>query len=258
MTTILHPSRQAALETHLVGRDAELARARALLAESRPVAVAGGEGVGKSALLRAAGASRGRPAFAGVCLGSLAWMPLLPLSHALGHEIARDDPDAVAAAIAREIGDGTLLIDALHAADPDTLDVVARLAGRVALAVAHRTPADPQLAGLLERAGFSTIPLEPLEHEQAARLAALLPPAPRAGAHRCARRAGRRASRACVVELANEHRARALRGRRRALARRARAARPAAARDARGGRARPRHARPRDRAARPALDRAPA
>jgi DNA-binding CsgD family transcriptional regulator len=176
MTTILHPSRQAALETHLVGRDAELARARALLADSRPVAVVGAEGVGKSALLRAAAAARGRPAFAGVCLRSLGWMPLLPLSHALGHEIASDDPEAVANAIAREVGDGTLLIDALHAADPDTLDVVARLAGRIALAVAHRTPVSPALQSLLERAGFATIVLQPLTHDDAAHLASLYRP----------------------------------------------------------------------------------
>jgi MoxR-like ATPase len=59
MTTILHPSRQAALETHLVGRDADLLRATSLLAESRPIAVMGAAGVGKSALLRAAADARG-------------------------------------------------------------------------------------------------------------------------------------------------------------------------------------------------------
>jgi MoxR-like ATPase len=85
MTTILHPSRQAALETQLVGRDADLMRAAALLGESRPIAVIGAAGVGKSALLRAAAAARGRATYAGVCLRSLSWMPLLPLSHALGH-----------------------------------------------------------------------------------------------------------------------------------------------------------------------------
>jgi DNA-binding CsgD family transcriptional regulator len=173
MTTILHPSRQAALETHLVGRDADLLRATTLLGESRPVAVMGAAGVGKSALLRAAAAARGRATYAGVCLRSLAWMPLLPLAHALGHEIVQDDPEAVASAIAREIGDGTLLLDALHAADPDTLDVVARLAGRIALGVAYRTPVPPQFAFLLDRAGFATIALEPLETEHATRLAAL-------------------------------------------------------------------------------------
>lgn len=173
MTTILHPSRQAALETHLVGREPDLLRATSLLAESRPVAVMGAPGVGKSALLRAAAIARGRATYAGVCLRSLAWMPLLPLAHALGHEIVQDDPEAVASAIAREIGDGTLLLDALHAADPDTLDVVARLAGRVALGVAYRTPVTAQLAALLDRAGFATIVLEPLGHEQSAQLASL-------------------------------------------------------------------------------------
>jgi DNA-binding CsgD family transcriptional regulator len=173
MTTILHPSRQTALETHLVGRDAELRRARDLLADSRPVSVIGGAGVGKSTLLRAAAAARGRPVFAGVCLRSLAWMPLLPLSHALGHEVASDDADAVAIAIAREVRDGTLVIDALQVADPDTLDVIARLAGRIALAVAHRTPVAAQLAGLLARAGFTTLELEPLEREHATHLVTL-------------------------------------------------------------------------------------
>ena len=173
MTTILHPSRQAALETHLVGRDDELNRATTLLGESRPVAIAGAPGVGKSVLLRAAAAARGRPMYAGVCLRSLAWMPLLPLSHALGHEILRDDPDAVAAAIAREVGDGTLVLDSLQAADPDTLDVVARLAGVIALGVAHRTPVARQLDSLLERAGFSIITLAPLEQEEATDLATL-------------------------------------------------------------------------------------
>jgi DNA-binding CsgD family transcriptional regulator len=173
MTTILHPSRQAALETHLVGRDADLLRATTLLGESRPVALIGVAGVGKSALLRAAAATRGRATYAGVCLRSLSWMPLLPLAHALGHEIVQDDAEDVAAAIAREIGDGTLVLDALHAADPDTLDVVARLAGRIALGVAYRSPVAPQLASLLDRAGFATIVLAPLEPEDAAHLAAL-------------------------------------------------------------------------------------
>jgi DNA-binding CsgD family transcriptional regulator len=173
MTTILHPSRQAPLETHLVGRDSDLLRATTLMAESRPIAVMGAAGVGKSALLRAASDARGRTTYAGVCLRSLAWMPLLPLTHALGHEVVQDDPDAVAAAIAREIGDGTLLLDALHAADPDTLDVIARLAGRIALGVAYRTPVPPQLGTLLDRAGFATISLRPLEPAAAARLATL-------------------------------------------------------------------------------------
>src|ERR1700712_3284135 len=173
MTTILHPSRQAALETHLVGRDPDLMRATALLAESRPIAVMGAAGVGKTMLLRAAAVARGRATYSGVCLRSLAWMPLLPLAHALGHEIVQDDAEEVAAAIAREVGDGTLLLDALHAADPDTLDVVARLAGRIALGVAYRTPVAPQLASMLDRAGFATIALEPLGPEQAARPAAL-------------------------------------------------------------------------------------
>jgi DNA-binding CsgD family transcriptional regulator/tetratricopeptide (TPR) repeat protein len=176
MTTILHPSRQAALETHLVGREDELARATSLLAESRPIAIAGAAGVGKSSLLRAAAAARGRPVYAGVCLRSLGWMPLLPLSHALGHELARDDPDAIAAAIAREVGDGTLVLDALHAADPDTLDVVARLAGIVSLGVAHRTPVAHQLDSLLERAGFAIITLAPLDPREATDLATLQRP----------------------------------------------------------------------------------
>jgi DNA-binding CsgD family transcriptional regulator len=173
MTTILHPSRQAALETHLVGRDADLLRATTLLAESRPIAVMGAAGVGKSALLRAAADARGHTTYSGVCLRSLAWMPLLPLAHALGHEVLQDDPEAVATAIAREIGDGTLLLDALHSADPDTLDVIARLAGRVALGVAYRTPVAPQLGSLLDRAGFATIALDPLEPAAAAHLATL-------------------------------------------------------------------------------------
>jgi DNA-binding CsgD family transcriptional regulator len=173
MTTILHPSRQAALATHLVGRDADLLRATTLLGESRPIAVMGAEGVGKTTLLRAAADARGHTTFTGVCLRSLAWMPLLPLAHALGHEVVQDDPDAVAAAIAREVGDGTLLLDALHSADPDTLDVVARLAGRIALGVAFRTPVVPQLGSLLDRAGFATISLEPLDPDVAAHLAIL-------------------------------------------------------------------------------------
>ena len=228
MTTILHPSRQTPLETHLVGRDSDLLRATTLLAESRPIAVMGAAGVGKSALLRAAADARGRPTYAGVCLRSLGWMPLLPLTHALGHEVVQDDPDAVASAIAREIGDGTLLIDALHAADPDTLDVIARLAGRVALGVAYRTPVAPQLGTLLDRAGFATITLGPLEPAAATTLATLhRPRLKRARIDEMVQRAGGLPG--VLVALATEDDGARADGRRdRALAGGERAPRPAA------------------------------
>ncbi len=187
--------------------------------------------------------------YAGVCLRSLAWMPLLPLSHALGHEIARDDPDAVAAAIAREIGDGTLVLDSLQAADPDTLDVVARLAGVIALGVAHRTPVARQLDSLLERAGFAIIALAPLEAEEATDLATLhRPRMRRARIEAVVERAGGLPG--VLVELAVEADDPTRRRGGRTLAGRAGAPRPAPARAARGGRARAHGARPRRRTAR--------
>ena len=132
---------------------------------------------------------------------------------------SQDDPDAVASAIAREIGDGTLLLDALHAADPDTLDVIARLAGRVALGVAYRTPVPPQLGSLLDRAGFATIALEPLEPAAGDDLATLHRPRLRRARIDAMVQRGRRAAR-------RARRARD-RGRRR---RRARSTRPRAGR----------------------------
>ena len=177
MDLLLLPGSLTALEHRLVGRDGALGRLAGLLDERRPAAVVGAPGSGKTAVLRSAAADRGRRVFSGVCLDALSWMPLLPLSQALGTQLSEHDPIALADLIQREVGDGTLLLDNLHAADPDTIDAICRLAGAVAIAVAYSDAACPtHVSEALSAAGFEQVRLEPLSRRDAGRLAARMHP----------------------------------------------------------------------------------
>jgi len=128
----------------LIGRDQELALLRERLGRGMAVAVVGEAGIGKTALLREACASIGRPVFEGGALSSLSWMPYLPIERAFGVPMAMalEDPEGVAADIRHRLGSGTLVLDDLQWADRETLTVVPLLTGSVALLMAIR-PDDP-------------------------------------------------------------------------------------------------------------------
>ena len=102
------------------------------------------------------GGPRGiRPrAFEGGGFATLAWMPYLALSRAVGRPIAGDASHA-AAAVEREVGPGILFVDDLQWVDPASRDALERLAGRVMVVAAVRE-GDPDAAeamALMDRAG---------------------------------------------------------------------------------------------------------
>ena len=123
----------------LYGRDAELVRVGELLANGTAVAVVGEAGVGKTTLVRAAAERAGLELREGGALETLAWTPLLALRRAIGEGL-RGDATAVAIEVERRLGTQLLFIDDLQWADDATRQVLALLAGRIALVMTIRTP----------------------------------------------------------------------------------------------------------------------
>jgi DNA-binding CsgD family transcriptional regulator/tetratricopeptide (TPR) repeat protein len=144
----------------LLGREQELAALGSPHAE-RPLAVVGEAGIGKTTLLRAAAHRSGRAVFEGFGLASLTWMAYLPLARALGERPPAGDSSFVADWAAERVGDGVLLLDDLHWADPDTLELLPLLSGRVLLLAGIRR-GDPQTAAAERRAREAEFELVPL------------------------------------------------------------------------------------------------
>jgi DNA-binding CsgD family transcriptional regulator/tetratricopeptide (TPR) repeat protein len=164
--------------TRLIGRDAELAAIGAALDDDRPVIVVGEAGIGKTSVVRAAVAATDRVLYEGGAFATLAWMPHLALERATGLRAA-GDADWVAAEVERRVGPDVLFVDDAQWADPGTLEVLARLAGRVALVVAARRGDRGSEAVLEAAAAFGAVVVElpPLGSEDAARLAMARAPA---------------------------------------------------------------------------------
>jgi DNA-binding CsgD family transcriptional regulator len=160
------PSRD---EPSLVGRDAELARLVELISADRQVAVIGEAGIGKTALVRAAGQAAGRRLSEGGGFATLTHLPYLALRRAIDPGLDGDASE-IAGRIEERLGPDVLFIDDLQWADRGTLDVVERLRGRVALVVAIRTqdPGTVAALDLTERLGAETIALEGLDRDAAA------------------------------------------------------------------------------------------
>lgn len=175
-----------------VGRQSELAFLAERLGNVRPVAVLGEAGVGKTTLVRAAAAEAGRGLIEAGALGTLSWLPYLPLQRAFGHGF---DADAayVAQTIEAEIADALLFLDDLQWADAHTCALLPLLAGRVPLLVGIRrgdtgTPAALETIGA---AGVELLPLEPFAGAEAAELARSLHPGlPEAAIRRLVERSG--------------------------------------------------------------------
>jgi DNA-binding NarL/FixJ family response regulator len=122
----------------LLGRSKELGALERWLRGGRPVVVVGEAGIGKTALLRAAAAATGRPVFAGGALATQAWQPYLPLVRALGRRPRGADAAAVAADVVATIGGSVLVVDDLHWADVETLELLPLLTSGVSLLASIR------------------------------------------------------------------------------------------------------------------------
>ena len=160
----------------LVGREREVAQLLGLLEERQAALLVGEAGVGKTSLLRAAVAESGHTLFEGGGLATLAWMPLLPLTRAVG-ELPEGDAGWVAREVEQRVGEGVLVVDDAHWLDPLTRQVVPALAGRIRIVAAARredegTPVALDALGQ----GFERVDLEPLEASDAAQMVRMVRP----------------------------------------------------------------------------------
>jgi DNA-binding NarL/FixJ family response regulator len=164
--------------TNLVGRGRELRAVRGALRGGHPVVIAGGPGMGRTALARA-----------GLHLAPVAWggglaavprRPYVALERALLDEVPRragggpDEVGGVAAWAKAGLAGRTLVIDDLHLTHPATPAVLARLVGAVPLVVTLSTAA-PGAADLWRQAtawagGAVLVELAPLDVGSAVRL----------------------------------------------------------------------------------------
>lgn len=155
----------------VIGRDAELARARAVIDGDRALLVTGEPGIGKTTLIRAALATGGRRVLEGGGYATLMWRPYFPLSRALRTEVS-GDADWVADLVERVVGPDVLYIDDLQWTDDGTRTVLERLVGRIALVMATRV--DPSMAdplAAMEVRGAERLELTALTPEAAAAVA---------------------------------------------------------------------------------------
>lgn len=146
----------------VLGRDAEIGRIAELLEADTPVLVVGEPGIGKTTVARAAIAASGRRSFEGGGLAALSWMPLLALERAIGRSFGVVDGPRAAADVVRAVADGIVFVDDVQWADPLTIDVVERLAGRVGLVVALRDAAPSTAAVLDALPSFEVVRLDGL------------------------------------------------------------------------------------------------
>lgn len=167
-----------ALRQPLVGRDADVATAVEDLRHDRALLVVGYGGIGKSALLDTVVGADGRPTRSAAALASMGWREYWPLSAALGGMSLTGDVEAVAAIVEAEVGPDVLVVDDLHLADRSTIEVLAALAGRVALAGACRPDEGngPAAVERLREAGLDVLVLTPLDSSSAAVLTRSLAP----------------------------------------------------------------------------------
>ena len=116
--------------------------------------------MGKTTLVRAAAGRVGLELREGGALETLAWTPLLALRRAVGDGL-RGDATAVAIEVERRLGPQLLFIDDLQWTDDATRQVLALLAGRVALVMTIRTtdPAAAVVLGIAARGRAEVIEL---------------------------------------------------------------------------------------------------
>ena len=140
-----------------VGRHRELARLGETLAAGTACLIVGTPGIGKTALMRTAGAATGVRVYEGGGLATLSSLAYMPIARALASELPDVGPAAIADTVRRRVGRGVLLVDDLQWADEDTLQVLERLVGELPLLLAVRR-GDPAAAGVRTRLDAAKVP----------------------------------------------------------------------------------------------------
>ncbi len=151
----------------LIGRDSELGQVVDLVTAGGSCALAGEAGIGKTAILDALRAELGPRALLGGAVQPLRWMPYLALQRACGLALTGSRAEVLAAATEAVAGQ-VLLIDDLHWADPDTLELLPELAHELPIVATIRTTDDWSDAALSVARSYGTVlDLEPLPDDEA-------------------------------------------------------------------------------------------
>lgn len=144
--------------------------------DGRSAVLVGEPGIGKSTLARAIGGGVGCRVRWGQALAPLGWVPYLPLARAVGRRLGGPVP-AVIDLVVERVGSGLLALDDLQWADPDTLEILPRLAARVPVLGCLRS-SDTRTTAVLEVVGqfAEVVAVEPLDDESAARIVRTVDP----------------------------------------------------------------------------------
>jgi DNA-binding NarL/FixJ family response regulator len=155
----------------LIGRDREVRTVLDLVGRGSSCALVGEAGIGKTAVLHAVGAELGSRATLGGAVQPLRWMPYLALQRACGLTLSGTRAEVMATATSALRG-RVLLVDDLHWADPDTLELLPELAHEVAIVATVRTNDDCSATALAVATALgSVLQIEPLPDDAARTLA---------------------------------------------------------------------------------------
>lgn len=152
----------------VLGRERELAALQRALSQTGSVAVVAPAGMGKTALVRAA--LDGRQVCWGAGMSMLLPRPYAALERATRTHLV-GDPEEIAQEVLRRCGTGVLVVDDLHWVHDATVDVLHLVTGRIPLVVASRPEGGTIVEELLTRSDVRTLPVGPLAHRDAERLA---------------------------------------------------------------------------------------
>ena len=145
-------------------RDEQVASLLGFVQENQAVGVVGEPGIGKSTRLMQAISTI--PHVLGQSLPSLATIAYAPLSHALQHWLT-GSPDDVVAEVVPHLGLRLLVLEDVQWADPQTIEVLSGLVGRVRIVLSCRDRSSlPVVPGL---AVFEIQPLSPRAAQALAR-----------------------------------------------------------------------------------------